>query len=53
MKCFTCKEEMKCYDDINDISVRIDFVKCPKCNSMAEIIYHPINGYILKVDWER
>lgn len=31
MECFTCKSDMKCTDDVNDINVRIDWFECPKC----------------------
>jgi len=44
---------MKCIDDVNDISVRIDFVKCPKCGSKANIIYGNNGEYIEKVEWKR
>lgn len=53
MKCFTCKTVMKCIDDVNDISTRIDFVECPKCNSKANIIYGNNGEYIDKVEWFR
>jgi len=53
MKCITCKSEMICYDDVNDISIRIDWVKCPKCNSKAEIQYENNGEYVEKVVWER
>src|SRR5512138_57477 len=39
MKCLTCNTEMVCYNDVNDIYQRIDWLKCPKCDSKAEIIY--------------
>lgn len=51
MKCHTCKTEMKCYDDVNDMSVRIDWLKCPKCNSWAEVTYGNNGEYIEKVIW--
>jgi Zn finger protein HypA/HybF involved in hydrogenase expression len=53
MKCLTCKTEMKCYDDVNEISTRIDWVKCPKCGSIAEIIYGNNGEYISEVNWKR
>jgi len=53
MKCLTCQTTMKCYDDVNDISVRIDWVKCPKCGSQAEIQYGNNGEYIEKVIWNR
>lgn len=51
MKCFKCNTEMKCYDDINYETVRMDFEKCPKCNSKAEIIYNISTHTISKVIW--
>jgi Zn finger protein HypA/HybF involved in hydrogenase expression len=53
MKCFTCHTEMECYNDVNNISTRIDFVKCPKCGSEANIIYGNNGEYIKKVEWFR
>ena len=53
MKCHTCKTEMICYNDVNEISTRIDFEKCPKCNSKADIIYGNNGEYILEVLWKR
>ncbi|MCX8129796.1 MAG: hypothetical protein N3I35_06820 [Clostridia bacterium] len=53
MKCFTCKTEMNCYDDVNEISKRIDFVECPKCHSKADIIYCNHGEYIESVNWKR
>ena len=53
MKCFTCKTKMKCINDVNDISVRIDWYECPKCNSSSEIIYGNNGEYINEVKWIR
>jgi hypothetical protein len=53
MDCITCKTPMKCYDDVNDISVRIDWVICPKCGAKAEIHYDPQKHCIIKVIWEK
>jgi hypothetical protein len=53
MKCFTCKTEMICYDDVNESHTRIDWVKCPKCNSTAEIQYGIHENYIEQVIWNR
>lgn len=39
MKCLECGEEMLCVDDVNDISTKIDFLKCEKCGATAEITY--------------
>jgi hypothetical protein len=39
MECITCKTKMKCVDDVNDISTRIDWLECSKCKSKAEIQY--------------
>jgi len=56
MKCITCETEMKCVNDVNDISTRIDWLDCPKCGSTAEITYGT-NGaerqLIKKVIWNR
>lgn len=53
MKCFTCKDEMKCIDDANDLGVRIDWYQCPRCNSKAEVNYGNGGEYIDKIIWER
>ena len=53
MKCLTCKTEMKCINDVNDISTRIDWEKCPKCKSKAEIQYENGGEYVEKVTWKR
>lgn len=47
-----CGEEMKCVDDVNDIDIRIDWLRCPKCNSFAEIIYDN-NNRIDSTTWKR
>jgi hypothetical protein len=44
---------MICCDDVNDISARIDWVKCPKCGSKAEIEYGNHGEFINKVIWKR
>lgn len=51
MNCFKCQSEMKCYDDINYDTIRIDFEKCPVCNSKAEIRYNIHDRNISKVIW--
>lgn len=51
MKCFTCQTTMVCYNDVNEISKRIDFLKCPNCRSNADIIYGNNGEYISRVDW--
>lgn len=53
MECITCKTEMKCINDVNEMSARIDWLKCPKCGSKAEIIYAYHGRYIAKVTWQR
>lgn len=53
MKCHTCKTRMVCYDDVNDVDVRIDWLRCPKCGSHAEIKYGNNGEYIKKVSWRR
>lgn len=53
MKCITCKTEMKCENDVNDISTRIDWLVCPKCNSSTEVEYGNNGEYITKLIWER
>jgi hypothetical protein len=44
---------MKCIDDVNDESTRIDFEECTKCGSHAEIEYGNHGEYITKVVWKR
>lgn len=53
MRCFTCKTEMKCYNDVCEEGARIDFVECPKCQSRADIIYGNRGEYINRVLWFR
>ena len=53
MKCYACGENMKNVDDINDMAIRMDFKKCPKCGSAAQIVYNVQEGYIIKVIWDR
>ena len=53
MKCHTCSTKMQCYDDVNDISTRLDFVKCPLCGSEATIQYGNNGEYIIRVEWRR
>ena len=50
MKCIKCKTNMTCYDDVCYTGARIDFKKCSKCNSEADIIYNS-NNEIVKVEW--
>lgn len=38
-KCDKCGIEMLCYDDVNDVESRIDFMECPTCHSKKTIIY--------------
>lgn len=53
MKCFTCETVMENIDYINDISVRIYWKRCPKCNSEAEMHYVNSGEYVSKVIWSR
>ena len=53
MECLTCHTQMKCVDDVNEVSTRIDWEECPKCHSKAEIVYGGNGKYIEKVNWER
>jgi Zn finger protein HypA/HybF involved in hydrogenase expression len=53
MKCHTCKTQMKCTDDVNDQTVRVDWFECPKCHSTSEIHYGNNGEYIEKVIWKR
>lgn len=48
MECLVCKTEMKCINDVNYTSTRIDWLKCPKCGSVAEIEYRNNGEYILQ-----
>jgi len=52
MQCLTCGEQMKCYNDVNDISVRIDWEQCPKCGSWSQIEYNS-KGQQERVLWLR
>jgi len=53
MKCVTCKTQMECVDDVNNIGMRIDWEKCPKCGSKAEIEYGNNGEYVKQVIWTR
>lgn len=53
MECYTCKEEMKCYDDICQETVRIDWYKCPRCNSVAQVRLDPNKYFPIEVIWSR
>ena len=53
MICHCCNEQMKCVDDVNEISTRIDWMRCPKCNSFAEIEYDTSSHKIIQVVWKR
>jgi len=53
MKCLICKTKMECYDDVNTELARIDFEKCPKCQSKSEIHYGNHGEHIKKVIWTR
>lgn len=50
MKCFKCQTEMECYDDVNYETERIDFERCPTCNSKADITYNR-DMSVSKVVW--
>lgn len=53
MTCLCCGEQMKCVDDVNNNTTRLDWERCPKCNSFAEIEYNVHNGNIETVLWKR
>ena len=53
MNCLNCKTEMKCIDDVNEISVRIDWEECPVCKSQAEIIFDRNDMSIEKIIWTK
>lgn len=53
MKCIICNVEMRCVDDVNDISTKIDWVVCPVCGTKAEINFTADRKNIEKVIWER
>ena len=40
MDCMTCGDEMICYDEVNDETLRIDWFRCVRCSSWAEIAYN-------------
>lgn len=52
MKCYKCNEEMKCFSDVVQETVRIDWFKCPKCDSVTTVEYEPRTMEIRKVLWE-
>lgn len=55
MKCLQCQSEMKCVNDVNDISTRIDWLKCPVCGSTGTIIYNggmgPDRNKVVHSEW--
>ena len=53
MKCFTCNTEMNDVDDIVNQNIRIDWKKCPRCGSVAEVQLHPKDNYPIKIIWKR
>lgn len=53
MECYTCKDKMKCVDDINQEMLRVDFFECTRCESVAEVTYGAHGKYILTVSWKR
>jgi uncharacterized protein (UPF0212 family) len=53
MECLTCHTRMECYNDVNDVDIKIDFLKCPKCNSKATVYYNRARKYKEKVIWDR
>ena len=54
MKCLECGTEMKCVDDVNTISTRIDWEKCPKCGATVEIEYSSsVDLKLKRVLWKR
>lgn len=53
MECITCKTKMVCENDVVESHTRIDFLKCPKCGSEADVVMHPRENYIKEVNWRR
>jgi len=53
MDCFTCQTKMKCVDDVNDVTARIDILKCPLCGSTASVVFGMNGKFVEKVDWQR
>ena len=51
MKCINCKEDMYCYDDVNDISTRIDFCRCEQCDIKADIIFNCNDITKFHIEW--
>ena len=42
MECYICKEkEMKCIDDVNYETARIDWFECQNCGVKATVEYSP------------
>ena len=52
MDCMTCGDEMICYDEVNDETLRIDWFRCVRCSSWAEIAYNK-KGHKEQVKWKR
>lgn len=53
MRCLRCGEIMIDYDDVVQDNLRIDWKRCPRCGSKAEVILHPHEYYILQATWSR
>jgi len=51
MKCMYCGSNMKCVNDVNDISVRIDWYECTECDGKCEIIYNTIDSKPINRTW--
>lgn len=51
MNCQKCKTPMNLYENNDGIVVRIDWLKCPQCNSKAEIIYDAQTNEIKHLSW--
>ena len=44
---------MVCFNDVNDEHIRMDALRCPKCESKAVITYGNNGKYIQQVEWKR
>ena len=51
MKCLYCNSNMKCVNDVSDISVRIDWFECNDCNGKCEVIYSVSSRKRVKKTW--
>ena len=51
MNCITCGTEMEIYSDQKYLYTKLEWLKCPKCDSQAEITDSKEDGSIIAMNW--